>query len=149
MHINIFVYIQIIHCEMCSILSLFIVQSLENTFLLITYLCLISLRCRNIDLRPLCFCITSRYFCQENLDVKKRLSHRTPTRKFNGKYLKNKKASGLGFSFTHNAVGDLPGIMQESEISPFQSLPSHFVSQSVSAVKGEETQAQMNHKPFS
>lgn len=38
-------------------------------------------------------------------------------------------------SFTHNTVGDLPGIMQETEISPLQSLTCHFVSQFVSAVK--------------
>lgn len=34
-------------------------------------------------------------------------------------------------SFTHNAVGDLPGVMQEAEISPLQSLTCHFVSQFV------------------
>lgn len=38
-------------------------------------------------------------------------------------------------SFTHNTVGDLPGIMQEAEISPLQSLTCHFVSQFVPAVK--------------
>lgn len=39
------------------------------------------------------------------------------------------------FSFTHNTVGDLPGIMQEAEISPLQSLTCHFVSQFVPAVE--------------
>lgn len=38
-------------------------------------------------------------------------------------------------SFTHNAVGDLPGIMQETEISPLQCLTRHFVSQFVPVVK--------------
>lgn len=41
----------------------------------------------------------------------------------------------IGVSFTHNTVGDLPGIMQETEISPLQSLTCHFVSQFVPAVK--------------
>lgn len=41
-------------------------------------------------------------------------------------------------SFTHNTVGDLPGIMQEAKISPLQSLTCHFVSQSVPAVKEVE-----------
>lgn len=41
-------------------------------------------------------------------------------------------------SFTHNTVGDLPGIMQEAEISPLQSLTCHFVSQFVPAVKEVE-----------
>lgn len=43
-----------------------------------------------------------------------------------------------GVSFTHNAVGDLPGIMQEAEISPLQSLTRHFVGQFVSAVRKVE-----------
>ncbi len=41
-------------------------------------------------------------------------------------------------SFTHNTVGDLPGIMQETEISPLQSLTCRFVSQFVPAVKEVE-----------
>lgn len=43
-----------------------------------------------------------------------------------------------GVSFTHNAVGDLPGIMQEAEISPLQSLTCHFVGQFVSVVREVE-----------
>lgn len=39
--------------------------------------------------------------------------------------------SDTAVSFTHNAVGDLPGIMQEAEISPLQRPPRHFVSQFV------------------
>lgn len=40
--------------------------------------------------------------------------------------------SDTAVSFTHNAVGDLPGIMQEAEISPLQRLTRHFVGQFVS-----------------
>lgn len=47
--------------------------------------------------------------------------------------------SGIVVSFTHNAVGDLPGIMQEAEISPLQSLTCHFVSQLVPADKEAKT----------
>lgn len=43
-----------------------------------------------------------------------------------------------GVSFTHNAVGDLPGIMQEAEISPLQGLTRHFVGQFVSALREVE-----------
>lgn len=47
-------------------------------------------------------------------------------------------ASEIVVSFTHDAVGDLPGIMQEAEISPLQGLARHFVGQFVSAVRGVE-----------
>lgn len=46
--------------------------------------------------------------------------------------------SDIVVSFTHDAVGDLPGIMQEAEISPLQSLARHFVGQFVSAVREVE-----------
>lgn len=46
--------------------------------------------------------------------------------------------SDIVISFTHDAVGDLPGIMQEAEISPLQGLARHFVGQSVSAVREVE-----------
>lgn len=48
--------------------------------------------------------------------------------------------SDTAVSFTHNAVGDLPGIMQEAEISPLQRLPCHFVGQFVSE-RWRETEA--------
>lgn len=46
-------------------------------------------------------------------------------------------------SFTHNTVGDLPGIMQETELSPLQSLACRFVSQFVPAVKEVERDRRM------
>ena len=45
--------------------------------------------------------------------------------------------------FTHNAVCDLPGVMQETEISPLQSLTCQFVSQFVPAIQEVE-----KHKAF-
>ena len=52
----------------------------------------------------------------------------------------------IAVSFTHNTVGDLPGIMQETKISPLQSLTCHFVSQFVPAVKEVERDRRMKSK---
>lgn len=41
-------------------------------------------------------------------------------------------------SLTHNAVGDLPGIMQKAKVAPLQRLTCLLVSQLVPAVNGME-----------
>lgn len=88
------------------------------------------LKCGSVDLRLLCFCIRGHCFCPENLkwNHNRRRVSQSVVQSFSRCWLTVSDT----VSFTHNAVGDLPGIMQEAEISPLQRLARHFVGQFVS-----------------
>lgn len=96
-------------------------------------------------LHLLCFCIIGHCFCPGNLEFHQGKSCKSVENNF-----KRKKGSwdvpvtgpDIEVSFTHNTVGDLPGIMQEAEISSLQRLSCHFVSQFVPAAREEKRDRQ-------
>lgn len=106
---------------------------IERVSFIVPFLASHNIKRSFADLHLLCFYIIGHCFCPGNLGEKKAV-----------RQLKIEKKGvwatepDIVVSFTHNTVGDLPGIMQETEISPLQRLTCHFVSQFVPAVKEVE-----------